>query len=63
MSHKFAKRYDRIIQIGSIAFHVNPNYPNQQPYRVYSAKGLSPCLNTVGGGKREPKIVVVDETI
>lgn len=30
--------------------------PNQG--RVYSPEGLAPCLNTTGGGNREPMILV-----
>ena len=46
----------RIVQIGNISdsksFGGNP-----QTGRVYSANGLSPCLNTMQGGSREPKIL------
>ena len=30
---------------------------NRHQYRVYSIYGISPCLNTCGGGGREPKIL------
>ena len=47
---------NKVVQLGSIAPHVNVKFDNQQPYRIYSSKGVSPALNTVGGGNREPKI-------
>lgn len=31
---------------------------NPQCGRIYSIKGLSPCLNTMQGGGREPKILI-----
>jgi DNA (cytosine-5)-methyltransferase 1 len=46
---------NKIIQIGNI---VNTgNFNNPQRGRVYSAKGLSPALNTCSGGGLEPKII------
>lgn len=33
------------------------NEPNPQAGRVYSADGISPCLDSCGGGNRMPKIV------
>lgn len=46
---------DRIVQVGNI---VNTgNWKNPQRGRIYSTEGLSPALNTVGGGGLEPKIV------
>ncbi len=47
----------KIIQVGNI---VNTgNWNNLQRGRIYSAEGLSPALNTVGGGGLEPKIIEV----
>lgn len=44
-----------IIQLGNI---VNTgNWDNPQRGRIYSPSGISPALNTVGGGGLEPKIV------
>lgn len=46
---------DRIVQVGNI---VNTgNWDNPQRGRIYSSEGLSPALNTVGGGGLEPKII------
>ena len=46
-----------IIQLGNIkkteSFGGNP-----QCGRVYSPSGLAPCLNTMQGGQREPKILI-----
>ena len=33
----------------------NPTHSND---RIYGKKGLSPCLNTMGGGRRQPKVLV-----
>lgn len=48
-----------IIQLGNIkkteSFGGNP-----QCGRIYSIDGLSPCLNTMQGGQREPKIFIND---
>lgn len=44
----------KIIQVGNI---VNSgNFDNPQRGRIYSPSGISPALNTVGGGGLEPKI-------
>ena len=46
---------ENIIQIANI---VNTgNFSNPQRGRIYSANGICPSLNTVGGGGLEPKIV------
>ena len=37
---------------------INRTEKNHQQDRVYSPEGISPALNTVGGGNLEPKIVV-----
>lgn len=45
----------KVEQVGNI---VNTgNWDNPQAGRVYSDKGLSPTLNTMQGGGREPKII------
>ena len=54
----FETRSDKsIIQLGNIkkteSFGGNP-----QCGRVYSTAGLAPCLNTMQGGQREPKIFI-----
>jgi len=33
----------------------NPTHSND---RIYGKKGLSPCLNTMGGGRRQPKVAI-----
>lgn len=45
-----------ILQIGNI-FDTNSFGGNPQAGRVYSAEGLSPCLNTMEGGERQPKVL------
>lgn len=45
----------QVIQLGNI---VNTgNWDNPQRGRIYSPSGISPALNTVGGGGLEPKIL------
>lgn len=43
-------------QIGNIA-NSNSSWSNPQTGHIYSAEGISPTLNTCGGGQREPKII------
>lgn len=43
-------------QLGNISAG-NSSWENPQTGRIYSAEGISPTLNTCGGGQREPKIV------
>lgn len=33
----------------------NPTHSND---RIYGKEGLSPCLNTMGGGNRQPKVAI-----
>ena len=50
----------KIIEIGNL----NPKevgFTNPQTGRVYSTDGISPTLNTCGGGQREPKIITKEE--
>lgn len=52
---KTEKEENKILQIGNI---VNTgNFDNPQRGRIYSPSGISPSLNTVGGGGLEPKII------
>lgn len=37
------------------------NWNSPQRGRVYSTDGISPSLNTVGGGGLEPKIVEIQD--
>ena len=46
----------KIIQVGNISNN-NSYGGNPQTGRVYSSEGISPCLNTMQGGSREPKIL------
>lgn len=46
----------KIQQVGNIVS--TGNWGNPQRGRIYSSEGLSPALNTVGGGGLEPKIVI-----
>lgn len=50
----------KVLQIGNI---VNTgNWDNPQRGRIYSSEGISPSLNTVGGGGLEPKILIKNAT-
>jgi DNA (cytosine-5)-methyltransferase 1 len=46
-----------VVQIGNIVDDSNIGFKNPQRGRVYSAAGLSPCLNCCEGGGLEPKII------
>lgn len=45
-----------IIQVGNLV-EDKGGFKNPQTGRVYSIEGISPCLDTMGGGNREPKIL------
>ena len=49
-----------IIQIGNIA--ESEGWDNPQCGRVYDISGISPTLNTCGGGGHEPKVLVKNAT-
>lgn len=49
-------RHGVIVQIGNIK-DVGYFGGNPQVGRIYSAEGIAPCLNTMQGGGREPKIL------
>lgn len=51
---------NQVIEIGNIVGAVN-NWQSPQRGRVYSSEGVSPCLQTCGGGNLEPKILVYEE--
>lgn len=51
---------NRIMQLGNI-MNTSSFGGNPQCGRIYSIKGLSPCLNTMQGGGREPKILIDDK--
>lgn len=46
---------DRVIQIGNV-YPNTPTFKNRTMGRVYDPVGISPTINTSGGGDREPKI-------
>ena len=51
---------NKVIQLGNLIPDTE-NFKNKQAGRVYSTSGISPTLNTCGGGQREPRIVVNEE--
>ena len=48
---------DRVIQIANLV--ADKGFANPQRGRVYSAKGISPCIDNMGGGNREPKFLII----
>ena len=52
-----SKQLSEIKQIGNIHQSVRER-KNPHTGRVYSTDGISPCLNTMGGGGLEPKIAI-----
>ena len=54
------KETGRVIQLGNLIPDTE-NFKNKQAGRVYSTSGISPTLNTCGGGQREPRIIVNEE--
>ncbi len=46
---------NRVLQIANLTVTKRKN-PNT--FRVYAVEGLSPAVNTMGGGNREPLIPV-----
>ena len=53
----FSVMQEKVIQIANLV--VGGRRDNPQRGRVYFTKGISPCLNTCGGGQREPKFLVI----
>lgn len=49
---------NQVKQLGNIS-ESNSGWSNPQTGRVYSPNGVSPTLNTCGGGQREPKILQI----
>lgn len=45
-----------VLEIGNI-FDTDSFGGNPQVGRVYDTKGLSPCIDTMGGGNRQPKVL------
>lgn len=54
--HKMGRHDNYIHQVGNLVS--TGNFDNPQRGRVYNPNGISPCLNTVGGGNLEPKILL-----
>ena len=48
---------NKVIQVANIVDDTNIGFKNPQRGRIYSMQGISPALNTCGGGGLEPKIV------
>lgn len=48
---------NKIFQIGNLR-KSKPTFSNPQCGRVYSADGLAPTINCMGGGSRQPMIIV-----
>ena len=48
---------DKILQIANIA--ESAGFNNPQVGRVYSAEGVSPTIDTMEGGNRQPKILEI----
>jgi DNA (cytosine-5)-methyltransferase 1 len=46
-----------VIQLGNYLDDTEKKFKNPQAGRVYSSEGISPCLDTCGGGNREVKIM------
>lgn len=51
-----ADEEDNICKVEQIAQQNSTHRKNPNQYRVYDSKGLSPCLNKMDGGGREPHI-------
>lgn len=47
----------KVIQIANLVPEQDGGFSNPQRGRVYSPDGLSPCIDNMGGGNREPKIL------
>ena len=54
------KETGRVIQVGNL-FPDTKTFKNKTVGRVYSTSGISPTINTCGGGQREPRIIVNEE--
>ena len=52
---------NKVIQMANLD-ETKRKFTNPQCGRVYYAKGISPTLNTCGGGDRQPKFLVICKT-
>lgn len=48
---------DKVIQIANLI--TDSKFHNPQVGRVYSGNGICPCIDTMGGGNREPKFMII----
>lgn len=55
MNKKDRIKNSEVMQVGNII--QEKNFANPQRGRIYSTNGLSPTINTCGGGQHEPKII------
>lgn len=46
---------NKVIQIANLV--QDSKFNNPQYGRIYLPKGISPCIDTMGGGNREPKFL------
>jgi DNA (cytosine-5)-methyltransferase 1 len=53
-----ADEENNICKVEQIAQQNSTHRKNPNQYRVYDSKGLSPCLNKMDGGEREPHIPI-----
>lgn len=44
------------MQVGNLTENANRDNPNTE--RVYDARGISPTITVMGGGNREPRVIV-----
>ena len=51
-----------IIQLGNLRPD-SKHFTNPQCGRVYSGGGISPTINTMQGGQREPKVVIRNKRV
>ena len=50
---------NEVIELGNIV--KTGNWDSPQRGRIYSANGISPCLNCMQGGGLEPKILLYEQ--
>ena len=49
---------DRVIQVMNIVDDSDVGFKNPRRGRVYGVDGIAPAIDCVGGGGREPKIIM-----
>lgn len=55
------RKTNEVVQVMNYNDSENRRFGNPQTGRVYSPCGVSPCLNTCGGGDRQPKVLLAYE--